>query len=89
MPYHSNLLQFIQGLETLSLRMERHVKNAQAVAEFLANHPKVNWGTYSGLPNHPYYARAQKYLLKGSSAVLGFGVKGGCEAGARFIDRMK
>ncbi|HSG45938.1 MAG TPA: O-acetylhomoserine aminocarboxypropyltransferase/cysteine synthase family protein [Anaerolineales bacterium] len=80
---------FIQGLETLSLRMERHVQNAQAVAEFLANHPQVAWVTYSGLPNHPDYERAQKYLPKGSSAVLGFGVKGGREAGAKFIDNLK
>ena len=80
---------FIQGLETLSLRMERHVQNAQAVAEFLADHPQVDWVTYSGLPNHPDYERAQKYLPKGSSAVLGFGVKGGREAGAKFIDSLK
>ena len=86
-PFNSWL--FIQGLETLSLRMERHVKNAQAVAEFLADHPKVNWVTYSGLPNHPDFARAQKYLPKGSSAVMGFGVKGGREAGAKFIDSLK
>jgi O-acetylhomoserine (thiol)-lyase len=80
---------FIQGLETLSLRMERHVQNAQAVAEFLADHPQVAWVTYSGLPDHPDYERAQKYLPKGSSAVLGFGVKGGREAGAKFIDNLK
>ena len=80
---------FIQGLETLSLRMERHVQNAQAVAEFLADHPLVAWVTYSGLPDHPDYARAQKYLPKGSSAVLGFGVKGGREAGAKFINSLK
>jgi len=80
---------FIQGLETLSLRMDRHVQNAQAVAEFLSDHSQVSWVRYSGLPNHPDYARAQKYLPKGSSAVLGFGVKGGREAGAKFIDSLQ
>jgi O-acetylhomoserine (thiol)-lyase len=80
---------FIQGLETLSLRMNRHVQNAQAVAEYLSDHPRVGWVAYSGLPSHPDYARAKKYLPKGPSAVLGFGVKGGREAGARFIDNLK
>lgn len=84
-----NSWMFIQGLETLSLRMERHVQNAQAVAEFLSDHPKVSWVTYSGLPSHPDYARARKYLPRGSSAVLGFGVQGGREAGAKFIDNLK
>jgi len=86
-PFNSWL--FIQGLETLSLRMERHVQNAQAVAEFLEDHPNVSWVTYSGLQNHPDHARAQKYLPKGPGAMLGFGVKGGREAGARFIDNLK
>lgn len=86
-PFNSWL--FIQGLETLSLRMDRHVQNAQAVAEYLADHSKVEWVTYSGLPNHPDYERAKKYLPGGSSAVLSFGVKGGREAGARFIDSLK
>jgi len=84
-----NSWMFIQGLETLSLRMDRHVQNAQAVAEFLSDHSQVSWVRYSGLPNHPDYARAQKYLPKGSSAVLGFGVKGGREAGAKFIDSLQ
>jgi O-acetylhomoserine (thiol)-lyase len=86
-PFNSWL--FIQGLETLSLRMERHVQNAQTVAEFLEDHPKVSWVTYAGLPSHPDHERAKKYLPKGPSAVLGFGVKGGSEAGARFIDNLK
>jgi O-acetylhomoserine (thiol)-lyase len=86
-PFNSWL--FIQGLETLSLRMERHVKNAQAAAEFLEKHPKVSWVTYSGLQSHPDHARAKKYLPKGQGAVLGFGVKGGYKAGARFIDNLK
>jgi O-acetylhomoserine (thiol)-lyase len=86
-PFNSWL--FIQGLETLSLRMDRHVRNAQAVAEFLSDHTRVSWVTYSGLRSHPDYPRAQKYLPRGSSAVLGFGVKGGREAGARFINHLK
>jgi len=86
-PFNSWL--FIQGLETLSLRMERHVKNTQAVAEFLDDHPKVSWVIYAGLENHPDHERAKKYLPKGPGAVLGFGAKGGREAGARFIDSLK
>lgn len=86
-PFNSWL--FIQGLETLSLRMERHVKNAQAVAEFLEDHPKVGWVIYPGLESHPDYERAKKYLPKGASAVLGFGAKGRREAGAKFIDSLK
>ena len=80
---------FLQGLETLSLRMDRHCKNAQQVAEFLEGHPKVEWVTYSGLPNHPDHDRARTYLPKGSGAMMGFGVKGGREAGARFIDHLQ
>jgi O-acetylhomoserine (thiol)-lyase len=86
-PFNSWL--FIQGIETLSLRMERHVKNAQAVAEFLEDHPKVSWVTYAGLKSHPDYGLAKKYLPKGPGAVLGFGVKGGRTAGAKFIDSLK
>jgi len=79
----------IQGLETLSLRMERHVQNAQRAAEFLENHAKVKWVSYAGLASHPDHTRAKKYLPKGTGAVLGFGVKGGREAGAKFIDNLK
>ncbi|MGC8877797.1 MAG: O-acetylhomoserine aminocarboxypropyltransferase/cysteine synthase family protein [Anaerolineae bacterium] len=86
-PFNSFL--FLQGLETLSLRMERHVQNAQAVAEFLEAHPRVNWVTYPGLKSHPDYALAQKYLPKGTGAVLGFGIKGGLEAGRRFIENLQ
>jgi len=86
-PFNSWL--FLQGLETLSLRMERHVANTQKAAEFLHNHPKVNWVSYPGLPNHPDYERAKKYLPKGPGAILGFGVKGGVEAGRRFINHLK
>ena len=80
---------FLQGLETLSLRMDEHCKNAQRVAEFLQSHPKVKWVTYSGLPSHPDHERAKKYLPKGPGAMLGFGVHGGREAGARFIDNLQ
>ena len=86
-PFNSFL--FLQGLETLSLRVERHVANAQKVAEFLENHPKVAWVTYPGLKSSPDYARAQKYLPKGAGAILGFGIKGGAEAGKKFIESLK
>jgi O-acetylhomoserine (thiol)-lyase len=86
-PFNSWL--FIQGLETLSLRMERHVKNAQAVAEFLEDHPKVGWVIYPGLESHADHDRAKRYLPKGPGAVLGFGAKGGREAGTKFIDSLK
>jgi O-acetylhomoserine (thiol)-lyase len=84
-----NAWQTIQGLETLSLRMERHVQNAQAVAEYLEKHPKVSWVTYPGLKSHPDYERAKKYLPKGAGAILGFGIKGGLEAGKKFIDSLQ
>jgi O-acetylhomoserine (thiol)-lyase len=80
---------FLQGLETLSLRMERHVQNAQVVAEFLEAHPQVDWVSYPGLKSHPDYQVAKKYLPKGSGSIFGFGVKGGLEAGRRFIDRLQ
>ena len=86
-PFNSWL--FLQGLETLSLRMDRHVRNAQAAAEFLEAHPKVTWVTYPGLKSHPDHARAGKYLPHGAGAILGFGIKGGVEAGRSFIDRLK
>ena len=86
-PFNSWL--FLQGLETLSLRIERHVKNAQIVAEFLEDHKQVSWVTYPGLESHPDYGRAKKYLPKGPGAILGFGIKGGAEAGRKFIDNLK
>lgn len=86
-PFNSWL--FLQGLETLSLRIERHVKNAQAAAEFLEAHPKVNWVTYPGLKSHPDYQRAQKYLPKGAGAIFGFGIQGGAAAGGKFINNLK
>ncbi len=86
-PFNSWL--FLQGLETLSLRMERHVKNAQAVAEFLERCDKVSWVTYPGLRSHPDHQLAKRYLPKGAGAILGFGVKGGLEAGRKFINNLK
>jgi len=84
-----NSWQTIQGIETLSLRMERHVQNTQAVAEYLENHPKVKWVKYPGLKSHPDYHRAKKYLPKGAGAIFGFGVKGGVEAGKKFIESLQ
>jgi O-acetylhomoserine (thiol)-lyase len=79
----------INGLETLSLRVQRHVDNTLAVAKYLEAHPDVSWVNYPGLPSHPSYERAQKYLPKGAGAVLGFGIKGGKQAGSKFIDSLK
>jgi O-acetylhomoserine (thiol)-lyase len=79
----------IIGLETLPLRVQRHVENALAVAQYLETHPAVAWVNYPGLPSHPSYERAQKYLPKGAGAVLGFGIKGGKVAGKAFIDSLK
>jgi O-acetylhomoserine (thiol)-lyase len=84
-----NSFQTIQGIETLSLRMERHVQNAQKVAEFLEAHPKVGWVKYPGLKSHPDHELAKKYLPKGPGAILGFGVKGGLAGGMRFIENLK
>ena len=77
------------GLETLSLRMDRHVSNTLAVAQHLEAHPGVAWVNYPGLPSHSSYERAQKYMPKGAGAVIGFGIKGGREAGRKFIDSLK
>ncbi len=84
-----NSWQTIQGIETLSIRMERHVQNAQAVAEYLEKHPKVSWVKYPGLKSHPDYERARRYLPKGPGAILGFGIKGGAEAGRKFIESLQ
>lgn len=78
----------IVGVETLALRMQRHVDNALAAARFLKDHPAVSWVNYPGLPDHESYARTQKYLPKGAGAVLGFGIKGGRQAGRTFIDNL-
>ncbi len=84
-----NAWLFLQGLETLSLRMKRHADNAQAVAEFLERHPKVSWVTYPGLASHPDHRLSKRYLPEGPGAVLGFGVKGGVEAGREFINNLQ
>ncbi len=83
-PFNSFL--FLQGLETLPLRMERHVENTQAVAEFLESHQAVSWVQYPGLKSSAHYAMAQKYFPKGSGGVLTFGVRGGITAGRKFIE---
>ncbi len=83
-PFNAFLL--LQGVETLSLRMDRHCSNALAVAQHLQQHPKVAWVNYPGLPDHPDHALAQKYMPKGAGAVLSFGVKGGTAAGQTFIE---
>ena len=77
------------GLESLSLRMERHCANALAVAKFLKSHPKVSWVRYPGLEGDPYHEAAQKYMPKGSCGVVSFGVKGGREAASRFMAGLK
>ena len=85
-----NAFLFLQGLETLHLRMERHSQNAMKVAEYLKRHPKVSWVNYPGLPNHPTYAVAKRYHYRGLyGALMGFGVKGGLEAGKTIIRNVK
>jgi len=84
-----NAFQLLQGVETLPLRMDRHVANAQAVAEHLRDHSLVNWVQYAGLPDSPYHALAQKYLPKGPSSIFSFGIKGGMAAGIRFIESLQ
>ncbi len=86
-PMHAFL--FLQGLETLPLRMERHVQNALKIAQFLEAHPLVSWVKYAGLPSSPYHALAKKYLPKGAGSVFTFGVKGGMEAGIKFIESVQ
>lgn len=86
-PFNSFL--FLQGLETLHLRMIRHSENALIVAKYLEKHPKVSWVNYPGLDSSPEKARAKKYLAKGAGAILGFGIKGGLEAGKKFIDSLE
>lgn len=81
-----NSFQILQGLETLHVRMPRHCENAIKVARFLEGHPSVAWVNYPGLESHPDHERARRYLPAGQGAILGFGIKGGREAGARFID---
>jgi len=86
-PFNSFL--FLQGLETLHLRMIRHSENAIKVAEFLSSHPRVAWVNYPGLKTSPEYNKVKKYLPRGAGAIIGFGLKGGLEAGKKFIDSLK
>jgi O-acetylhomoserine (thiol)-lyase len=86
-PFNSFL--FLQGLETLHLRMARHSENALKVAEFLEKHSKVSWVNYPNLPSSNEYLKAKKYMPKGTSSIIGFGIKGGKEAGIKFIDNLK
>lgn len=85
---HSAFL-IMQGLETLGLRIERHCENALAVANFLRQHPKVNWVNYAALSDSPYYANCQKITGGKASGILSFGIKGGKKAGAQFIDALQ
>ena len=84
-----NAFLFLQGLETLPLRIKAHCRNAQAVAEWLRGHPAVAWVNYPSLPDHPDYDRARHYLPDGAGAIVGFGIKGGLEAGRKLIDGVK
>jgi O-acetylhomoserine (thiol)-lyase len=85
-----NAFLFLQGLETLHLRMERHSDNAMKVAQFLKTHPQVTWVNYPGLEDHPQHALAAKYHKGGRyGAILGFGIRGGSEAGRRLIDNLQ
>ncbi|PIU83008.1 MAG: O-acetylhomoserine aminocarboxypropyltransferase [Elusimicrobia bacterium CG06_land_8_20_14_3_00_38_11] len=86
-PFNSFL--FLQGLETLHLRMPRHCENALTVAKYLEKHPKVSWVNYPGLKSSPEKERVKKYLPKGAGAIIGFGIKGGLEAGKKFINSIK
>ncbi|MGB5611157.1 MAG: bifunctional O-acetylhomoserine aminocarboxypropyltransferase/cysteine synthase [Sedimenticolaceae bacterium] len=84
-----NAFLIMQGLETLGLRMERHCENAQRVAEHLQGHPQVEWVSYAGLPDSPYHGLCNKITGGKASGILSFGIKGGVEAGARFIDALQ
>lgn len=86
-PFNSFL--FIQGLETLSLRVERHVSNTKKIADFLQNHPLVSWVNYPSLKGNKYYDLAQKYLPKGAGSIFTFGIKGGLEEGKKFIEGLE
>ncbi len=85
-PFNAFLIS--QGLETLSLRIERHVSNAQAVAEFLTEQPNVTWVSYAGLPSSPWYERARRLAPRGAGAVIGFELAGGVDAGKRFVEAL-
>jgi O-acetylhomoserine (thiol)-lyase len=84
-----NAFLFLQGLETIHLRLPRHSENALAAAEYLQKNPLVEWVRYPGLKSSPDYGRSQKYFPKGAGAILGFGIKGGLDAGKKFIDSLQ
>ena len=84
-----NAFLLLQGVETLSLRVERHVKNALGIVEFLENHPKISWVSHPNSKNSPYKERAKEYFPKGAGSIFSFGIKGGAEAGKKFIDSLK
>ena len=84
-----NAFLIMQGLETLGLRMERHCENAEKVAAYLQNHDKIEWVNYAALPESPYYQACQKITGGKASGILSFGIKGGFDAGVRFIDALK
>jgi O-acetylhomoserine (thiol)-lyase len=84
-----NAFLFLQGLETLSLRMERHSQNALAVAQWLEGHDEVDWVKYPGLASSPWNDKAKKYLPRGQGAIVSFGIKGGLEAGQKFVDSLE
>ena len=84
-----NAFMILTGVETLSLRMQRHCDNALAVAEWLSKHPAVSWVSYSGLPGDKYHALQQKYAPKGAGAVFTFGLKGGYDAGVKFVESLE
>jgi O-acetylhomoserine (thiol)-lyase len=86
-PFNAFLL--LQGIETVALRVERHVENARKVADFLRKDPRVDWVNYAGFPDNPYYALVQKYLRGNASSLFTFGIKGGLEAGKTFYDSLK
>jgi O-acetylhomoserine (thiol)-lyase len=86
-PFNSWLL--LQGLETLPVRMERHVENAMRVAQFLESHGKVSWVNYPGLPGNRYHALATRYMPKGAGSLLSFGIEGGFDAGVKFIEALQ
>ena len=85
-PFNAWLL--LQGIETLPVRMDRHCDNAMAVAKFLESHPKVSWVNYPGLPGNQYHALAKRYMPKGAGSLLSFGIRGGYEAGVKFIEAL-
>lgn len=84
-----NAFQILQGLETLCLRMERHCENAEKLASYLLEHPKVEWVNYAALETSPYYQTCQKVCQGKASGILSFGIKGGIESGAKFIDALQ